>query len=545
MEFQIRELGCVPWCCRLLVLWGWADAVWIVCSSIIVVLSTEMRHHFTTSRGVAWSNDNRLMLTITCRSRPSSLSYRVCIVMILACLRRVVDGLVSPIARIESTLRALVIWRSLLLCSWTSAAVSKMGRDWLNCRVIEPWHLFATLVSIMLTTSNNRFHHQVVCLDDGGVHNCAKLLIVPHRHLTSSKSSIVVSLMLLTVKLTRLGRVWSFSHVHVNSPPRVCLVLSIYWLIDLLWATAVIWVCALLSLLHHFVRSNSCICSAYSMLVSSMASNHRILWILRRSMRACISLKRVMSRAIAVCNRHVHPVLDILLSLLWELRLVSHMLTISLAKSSSHSHYLSLMAAWIAMTAFVHTITIVIMLCAINCCFSHCWRWNFSRVISSTAHSSSLLVWSSVILRCVGDAWVIGLHSIIAITVTTWMRYCLKLRSIMDSSNFNWRSDCHSCHFTMSRLPLSTRIFSISSTVAHSWVGTTLRLTIDCPKMRWNLLLRILLTCTTFLRTWPSRSLWYSIASVPSWLAIRSYVLLHFRIILVFWTELVDFCLKL
>ena len=108
------------------------------------------------------------------------------------------------------------------------------------------------------------------------------------------------------------------------------------------------------------------------MLVSSMASNHRILWILRRSMRACISLKRVMSRAIAVSNRHVHPVLDILLSLLRELRLISHMLTISLAKSSSHSHYLSLMAAWIAMTAFVHTITIVIILCAINCCFSHC-----------------------------------------------------------------------------------------------------------------------------------------------------------------------------
>ena len=425
MEFQVGELCCIPWCCGLLVLWGRADAVRVICGSIIVVLSTKMRHHFPTSGGVARSYNNRLMLAITSRCRASSLSNRVSVLMILACLGGVVNGLVSPVARIESTLRAFVIWGALLLRAWTSASVGKMGWDWLDCRIVEPRHFLCTLVAVVLATRNNWFHHQVVCLDDRGMDDCAKLLVVPHCHLTCSKSSIVVSLMLLTVKLTWLGRIWSFSQVHVNRSPWIGLVLSIYRLIDLLWATTGIRVCALLSLLHHFVWSNSCIRCTDSMLVCSMSTDHGILWILRRCMRTCITLKRVMTRAIAVGNCHVHPVLNILFRLLGELGLVAHMLAVSLAKSSCHSHYLSLMAAWIAMTAFVHTITIVIMLSTIYCCFSHCWWRYLSGVISTTAHSCPFLVWSSIILRCVGNAWVIRLHSFISITIATRMRNCL------------------------------------------------------------------------------------------------------------------------
>ena len=64
MELQVRELRRVAGCRGLLVLRGRTDVVRVVCGPVVVMLSTEMRHYFATSRSGAGCNYDGLMLAI-------------------------------------------------------------------------------------------------------------------------------------------------------------------------------------------------------------------------------------------------------------------------------------------------------------------------------------------------------------------------------------------------------------------------------------------------------------------------------------------------
>ena len=94
---------------------------------------------------------------------------------------------------------------------------------------------------------------------------------------------------------------------------------------------------AALVLLHHLCGSHARSCRAHTMLVASMRAYHLILWVLRWPMRAN-ALDRVMGVRVAVSDRHVHPVLYIVLRLLGQLRLVSHVVYARLTKSTGKTH---------------------------------------------------------------------------------------------------------------------------------------------------------------------------------------------------------------
>jgi hypothetical protein len=95
---------------------------------------------------------------------------------------------------------------------------------------------------------------------------------------------------------------------------------------------------ALMILLHHLCGSHARSCRANAVLVASMRAYHLILWVLRWPMRANSCLDRVMSACVAVSDRHVHSVLYVLLRLLSQLRLISHVVHTRLTKSACEAH---------------------------------------------------------------------------------------------------------------------------------------------------------------------------------------------------------------
>lgn len=278
-----------------------------------------------------------------------------------------------------------------------------------------------------------------------------------------------------------------------------------------------------------------------------MASNHLVLWILWWSVRTRSSLKRVMSWPVAMRDCHVHSVLDVLFSLLRKLRLITHVLAICLIKSTSHTHYLCLVTILITICSFMNTISIEIIR---RCTISHCsWRHFSCNFPTSSALTCSFVIRASVILRAISNSWVLWLYSFISFTVPPWMRNCLKLGSIMNCWYFNWRSYCHSSHFSMSWLVLTptrtTWIFTIAITMTHSRSCTSVWLFIVWSKMILNLLLWILFTCASFLWSCLLYCGVYSIYPLSCWMNRNSSFLLNFRIVLVFWAKFINFGLKL
>lgn len=439
-----------------------------------------MRHNLATSRSIAWGHHDCLMLTISSCGWASSFSYRIGIMMILTCLRSVINWFVAPVSWVNSTLWTLIMLRTCLFAICTHTSISEMSGYRLDCGVIEPRHLFTSLMTIVLTTCNYRFHHKVVCFDYWRMNYCSELLIISHRHLTCSKSSIIVSLMLWAIELWSLcGIRLTFRHIHIYCSPWISLILSTHWLVNRWRSSANIRISALLCLLHHLGWSQTCVCCANWMLISSVASNHWVFGVLGRSVRSIVRLQRMMARAITMSDCHIHAILDILLCLLRELRLIPHMLSVCLIESTCHAHYLSLVAVWISVTAFVHSISIVIVLRTICCCLSHGWWLHLSRIVSCSSWRSSFIVRSTIILRAISNSWVLRMNCIIDIHMSTWMRDCLELRSIVDCSNFNWWSYSHGAHLLLAWLSLSVRNFIITATMAHCWCCTSLWLTFN------------------------------------------------------------------
>lgn len=204
MELQVRELRCVARCRRLLVLSGRADVVRVVCGPVVVMLSAEMRNYFATSWSGAGRNYDGLMLAIPSSCRACSFSHRVSVMVILACVRRVVYRFVPPVSRVESTLWALILLGSRLLATRPNTSVCKVSRYRLNGCVIEACHLLSSLMAIVLAAGHDRFHHQVVSLHYGRVYDSSELLVVSHCHLTSAEPPVTVPLMLRAVDLRLL-----------------------------------------------------------------------------------------------------------------------------------------------------------------------------------------------------------------------------------------------------------------------------------------------------------------------------------------------------
>ena len=154
MELQVREFCCVSWCSRLLVLSGRADIIRVVCGPVVVMLSAEMRNYFATSWSGAGCNYDCLMLAIPSSCRACSLSHWVSVMMILACVRRVVYRFVPPVSRVESTLWALILLGPRLLAARPNTSVCKVSRYRLNCCVIEACHLLSSLMAIVLAAGH-------------------------------------------------------------------------------------------------------------------------------------------------------------------------------------------------------------------------------------------------------------------------------------------------------------------------------------------------------------------------------------------------------
>ena len=156
MEFQVRKLSCVSGSGILLILRCWTNVVWVVSGPVVMLLGAQMRHHFATTCSIARSNNYSLVLTVSSSGWPSPFSNGIGVMMILPILRSIIDRLVSPVTRIESTLWTFVLlsWRLFGPCPGWS--IRQMSRYWLYRGIVQPLHL---LIPIIFTSGNNRLHH--------------------------------------------------------------------------------------------------------------------------------------------------------------------------------------------------------------------------------------------------------------------------------------------------------------------------------------------------------------------------------------------------
>ena len=350
VKLQIRKFGAISWRSALFVLWSWPNVVRVIGGATRIVgvrvVWAQMGHLASSDLIVRWNYDG-LVLSVTSCSRTSPLADWISVMMLrTSIIWCIVDGLVAPVSRVECALWALVTVIIWLLCTWSYTAIWELRWYGLYSRIIEEalrrYLLSHSLVSVCFVacSRDNRLHHEVIGFDDRWMHDCAKLLIVVHLELACLEPAVSIA-MLLIAWLTCLSRIGlALGQIHVDSLPCVICVLSIDWLVDGLWSTA----CSMISrtilmiLLHHLCGPHARSCRAHAVLIASMRAYHLILRILRWSMRANACLNRVVSTCVAMSDRHVHSVLYVLLRLLSQLWLVSHMVHTWLTKSTWETH---------------------------------------------------------------------------------------------------------------------------------------------------------------------------------------------------------------
>lgn len=142
------------------------------------------------------------VLALADRGRASSLRNLVLIVVLL--LRRCVDGLVPPVARIECTVWGLLSDSRRLpavngVLGITKGVVgSHVARDGVVKSIMLTLHL------LLPNALHQAVHHEVVRLDERGMDNCAELLLLAvwhHLHVARGEAAARVPLVLLAVGL--------------------------------------------------------------------------------------------------------------------------------------------------------------------------------------------------------------------------------------------------------------------------------------------------------------------------------------------------------
>lgn len=295
-------------------------------------------------------------------------------------------------------------------------------------------YLFGMTVVFGFASRHNGVHDKIVGFDNRRMNYGAELLIVLHLKLAATEAGLVVSLVLLTVYLSYLGRVWlPFGDVHVNGAPSI---VHVIWWLDCRVVNA------LLALIYgHLWRSHSSSCCRNCMLVRIMCPNHCGLGILWWTMWSNAALNGVMVPIrVAMSNCHVHSLLYVIFGLLRELWLVAQVLTLytCLVETSRHTHNLSMMC---------FRISLIIMVGSISSCLCNrtrrqltsIWIWSVRPLLSI-----ALIPWVRSVLL-VSHARVLGMDSLIMILdgIICIMLNSLKLWPIMNSLYLYWRRYRH------------------------------------------------------------------------------------------------------
>ena len=247
-------------------------------------------------------------------------------------IRRVVDALVPPVPGVQSALRYLLFLGA--------RAIWQMLGHWLN----------SSLIQLLAHASLSVCCHEVVSFYYCWVHNCTELVLIGWVSLETAVVSGVLRGMLRGLGLI----VATLRRVHVHGTPGSVLVCTILVLLS-----------AASFVIHHLRRSHGRSSSCGCVLARAMASNHLVLRVLRRSMRAIGCLQSLVSVCKGtVAHSHIHATMHVLLCLLGQLRLVSHVMASTLSKASCHLHQLGLMSSRIYMSILAGVIAVVVM----------CWR---------------------------------------------------------------------------------------------------------------------------------------------------------------------------